>query len=408
MIKKLTSFACASLMAANIWAGEETKASNFKEVFTKGKFKTDLVLAYEYADRQQDPRDSATGLNFKIRPSFQTAEFKGISAFIQAQTVVGLVDDFRVPNTSNRSDNGSDVIADPEGTRIHQAYFDLTMVPDTLIRIGRQEIILDDARFFGNVGWRLQGQSFDAVKVVNKSVDKLTLTAAYINEIQTIFLTDVADDQLDYIGILHANYNYSDALKVSTFAYFNNPANEADSITYGLRAWGKADLIKYDFTLADQKDYDQGEDIDAQMFRSFIGLNTKPVNFGVGYELYTGNFNTLYGTAHKFLGWSDQFLNTSSYADGVQNYYAQVGAKIAGTTLLARYNYFDVAEGDADEYGNEIELLAKRKFKINDKHAVTALLKAAFFDSNETELQVSSLKTMQLSSGHVSCTASNN
>ena len=48
-------------------------------------------------------------------------------------------------------------------------------LPGTTVTLGRQRIVLDDHRFVGNVGWRQNEQTFDAIRVVNKSVPHLTL-----------------------------------------------------------------------------------------------------------------------------------------------------------------------------------------------------------------------------------------
>ena len=83
---------------------------------------------------------------------------------IQPQFTTNFVEDYRWPGGG---DADYDVIADPDDTRIHQGYFDLKFIPDTVIRAGIQEILLDDVRFFGNVGWRQGAQSFTAITATN-------------------------------------------------------------------------------------------------------------------------------------------------------------------------------------------------------------------------------------------------
>ena len=385
MLKTFTCMALSGLMTTGLLATEKTvkkeapKAESFKEAFTKGTFKTDLVLSYEHSDLEGGA-SRADALSLRVRPSFRTAEFAGVSAFVQGHANLNLVDQFSHGRDSG--DSSHDVIADAEGARIHQAYLDFSLIPDTVVRIGRQEIIMGDARFVGNVGWRQNGQSFDAIKVTNKSVDKLTLTAFITNAVQDIHLEE---NDLEYFAGFDATYAASKKLNISTFAYaLEDNSGTRDNYTLGARANGKVGIVKYDVSAAAQEDLAKGTGHNGQMFRSFLGLDTKPVNFGIGYEQYSGGFDTLFGTAHKFLGWSDQFLNTKDFADGLEDIYFQVGSKVAKTTLLARYHIFNSAEGSNGDYGSEVELLAKRKFQVTEKHAVTGILKAAFYQADSS------------------------
>lgn len=46
---------------------------------------------------------------------------------------------------------------------LHQAWLELKVFKDVNLKAGRQEIIYDDARLFGNVDWAQQGRSHDAL-----------------------------------------------------------------------------------------------------------------------------------------------------------------------------------------------------------------------------------------------------
>ena len=58
---------------------------------------------------------------------------------------------------------------------------------DTTVRAGRQELIFDNARFVGNVGWRQHHQTFDAINVSNESVAGATFRYAYVDRVHRIF-----------------------------------------------------------------------------------------------------------------------------------------------------------------------------------------------------------------------------
>ena len=47
-------------------------------------------------------------------------------------------------------------------TMLHEAWAEAILSPKLSFKIGRQEIVYDDQRIFGNVGWAQQGRSHDA------------------------------------------------------------------------------------------------------------------------------------------------------------------------------------------------------------------------------------------------------
>lgn len=58
-------------------------------------------------------------------------------------------------NVSGGTANGYAVVPDPEATEINQAYLSYSSIPlASNVKWGRQRLILDNARFIGNVGWR--------------------------------------------------------------------------------------------------------------------------------------------------------------------------------------------------------------------------------------------------------------
>ncbi|MCD6389114.1 MAG: hypothetical protein DRP37_01710 [Thermodesulfobacteriota bacterium] len=117
---------------------------------------------------------------------------------------------------------------DPNGSRVHQAYLDFTGIPDTTVRPGRQEIILDDARLIGNVNWRQNGQSFDAVSITNESVPDVTLFGSYINQVNTITLDDL---DLDSLILLNSRYTGIKDQSITAFCYLLD--TEDDTVRLG-------------------------------------------------------------------------------------------------------------------------------------------------------------------------------
>jgi len=55
--------------------------------------------------------------------------------------------------------------ADKNGIGIHQAWGEIQLDPHFFLKVGRQEIVYDDHRIFGNVGWAQQARSHDALLI---------------------------------------------------------------------------------------------------------------------------------------------------------------------------------------------------------------------------------------------------
>jgi len=145
----------------------------------EGTLSAEVLLGYEYSDLDGNGTKAAQALLTRTRINYQTANFEGFDARVQAQ-YVGPVNDHYGPGNPDY-----DAVADPEAFRLHQAYLAYTGYDSKAI-VGSQEIILDNARFIGNVGWRLNAQSFNAGSIKNESVENLKLYYAYADSINWI------------------------------------------------------------------------------------------------------------------------------------------------------------------------------------------------------------------------------
>lgn len=290
--------------------------------------------------------------------------------------VTNVQEDFRFPGGG---DADRDIIADPDGNRLYKAFLDYKGVPDTLIRAGRQEIILDDARLLGNIGWRLNGQSFDAVSVTNTSVKDIKIYVAYANQVNSIFLTHI---DLDHFYLFNAKYSPLEHHSISFYTYLLDTESSADSArdsaTYGFRFVGKPAPFNYYIDYTHQSDFADGEDHDADMLNLFVGGKiASKVDLGAGYSYISGQdgsdrpFDTLYSTAHKFNGFADVFLATNGggLIGGLQDYYVTASTKAFGCKFSATYHYFDTVDDDAFDgtYGDEIDLVLVKQINKNIK-----------------------------------------
>ncbi|OVE77562.1 hypothetical protein BVX99_02290 [bacterium F16] len=379
----LTSF----LLVAQETKQEDTATSVF-EAARKSRLSVNLRFGYEYStlDNTLSPGQN---LSLRTRIGFETAKYQDTKLFVQSQLVNNLIEEHTFTGGGDVSRDG---IGDVDGMRIHQAYLENTSLHKTLVRAGRQEIILDDARLIGNIGWRQFAQSFDGALLTNTCVDNVVLSLAWVDSINTINNTTV---DLKNLGIINAKYS-SDLINLSLFSYLlDAKTGNRDSITYGTRADGNVGLFDYDITLAQQEDFANGNGHNGYMTNYYGGGNVGQFHIGAGYSRISGArgtngaFDTLFSTAHKFNGWADQFLATNGggLTAGLQDSYIDVTTKVMDTVVLLRYHSFRTTEDGpgathSGDYGDELDLMLKRSFKIADSNSFDLIIQFALY--NET------------------------
>lgn len=342
-------------------------AQAFTDALTGGKAKADVRLRYENVD-QNNALDNADGLTLRTRIGYNTGKFEGFDAFVEMENNSALREDFNSGPGGNGKGKYS-VIADPDNTEVNQAYLGYAGLPDTYVKLGRQRIKLDNDRFIGNVGWRQLEQTYDAVRVTNKSLPDTTFNYAYIDNVKNIFSADV--DMSDHL--INIAYSGLDFAKIVGYAYlleFNSSsgARAASSKTLGGYLDGSIDMdgfkLIYRAEYAKQSDYEDGNGgIDADYNHFILGASVSGVTAKVGYELLGADdfsgFETPLATKHAYNGWADQFLGTPT--NGLVDTYVLLTGKLKGVKLLGVYHDFQADKGSAD-YGTEIDLLAAKKF----------------------------------------------
>ncbi|MCH2176577.1 MAG: alginate export family protein [Lentisphaeria bacterium] len=352
-----------------------------------GTFDGQIRLGYEFVDDDKAEKN-AYSLGVRLRLGYKTEEFFGNQIYIEGHVFTDFLDDY---NDKDGQNPNRAVIADPEGSRIHQLYDDITLIPDTTIRIGRQEIIVNDSRFLGNVDWRQNGQSFDAITIKNTSIENLTFFFGYIDEVETITLDNVETDGL-FFGNIH--YKINEDHNVAVYSYLNDSENDAkDTATYGVRAnSGKKSKFHYDVSYSYQTDYaDYDDTSESDMFMAEVGGKVKEVKLLGGYHRISGQdgkdraFDTLYSTGHKFNGWADQFLSTNGggLTNGLEDYYIGAVTKVAGVKVAIFGHSFHTTDNNTFDghYGDELDLLIAKKFTDE----LTGLIKFAYFKQGDSD-----------------------
>jgi hypothetical protein len=377
------------LFATTVLQAAAEDRQSFGEALTKGKISLNLRYRYEDVDQDGfDDRGRASTLRTTL--GYRTGWWKRLAAFIEFEDVRTL----GLSNEHNNNGAGSlwngvadrPVIADPPLTEVNQAYLDWKPMDSLKIRGGRQEIVVDNSRFIGNVGWRQNHQSFDGGSIEFSAVNNFTLGLDYIARQRAItgasfpMSTAHLDGALTFskAGTLRAYYLSID--------YDQEAKWGASTATYGASFAGTAKLsealeLRYRLELASQSDTGNNPlSIDADYFRGDLGLIVGKLDFGAGYEILgggpDGSFGTPLATLHKFNGWADKFLSTPG--DGLQDLFLSIGAKLGSWNLVCVYHDFSADSGGAS-WGKEFDAQVMYTTPWKQKIA----LKYAAYDADE-------------------------
>ena len=392
----LLSLAIASAtLAQGAFAAEE-----LSNLFTQGKPILDARYRFENVDQNNDLRD-ANAQTLRTRAGFQSGKWYGLSGLLEVDNVSRIGDD--AYNSTRNGQKEYAVVADPDGTEVNQALLRYDHKLGSAV-LGRQRINLDNQRFIGSVAWRQNEQTFDGALTQLKPLDGLTLSYAYLDQVNTVFgpdngrydnLTNPANID-GHSHLINAQYVFMPQLTATAYSYLLDLDNIAvaltaaegtlSSQTSGLRLNGVVAGVSYALEYAQQKDYgDNPLELDSEYYLAELGYTLKGVQLKAGYEVLGGDngsgnraFQTPLATKHAFQGWADQVLTTP--ADGIEDAYVGVTAPLLGGTLQAWYHDFSTEQG-SDEYGNEIDL--SYAHPIPGVKGLVGLLKYATYDSDD-------------------------
>ncbi len=377
-------------------------------VLNNVKFNAEIRPRYEYVDAEHSGRDTANAFTVRTTLGVNADLFQvdGLSAYLEGTSVNNFgYTDYNGAGTGINLNTKYDTIKDPQQARITQAYIDYKF-GKTLVRAGRQMVNIDNQRFVGAVGWRQMFQTFDAVAVVDNSIDNLSLLGAYVYGINGVG-EQQASTNTDSV-LLHASYKVMNELTVTAYDYMLS-LNGYGSDTYGAAATGNIDagMAKLDYRAeyAKQKDasltYQRtnvnkaGYKADAQYYNLDLGANVSGVLAGVNYEVLSSNadykdgttigqtaFATPLATLHGFNGWADVFLTTPK--GGLKDANVRLGyTNKSFGKLLGVYHQFTADEkiGGKDDLGTEFDVSYENK--IPGVNNLTGLVKYASYNKGK-------------------------
>jgi hypothetical protein len=363
--KQVMIIGTATLMAAS-WSAQAQEDA-VTTAIKGGKVLADIRLRYETVD--DSINDDADGLTLRTRLGYQTgslAGFKLLGEFTDTRTVAG-VDEFAP------EEPGYAVIADPSNTELNRAVISYEGFANTWLGLGRQRIILDNARWVGNVGWRQKEQTFDAASVDYTLAEDWKLSYDYMTRVQGI--TEAFDRDVNN-HILNIGFSGWDIGALVGYAYLLEDDDSNDtSNTYGLRLNGKvagdnlswmytAEYARQNVALDKVNPMTGRDDYDADYYALSGGVGFGAMTVLAGYEVLGSDdgdygLQTPLATKHAFNGWADMFLATPQ--DGLHDAYIDLGANWLGLKWGAVYHDYR-ADSGSDRYGSEIDLLLAKKF----------------------------------------------
>ena len=241
-------------VAAPSWADQP-----LSDLFTQGKPILDARYRFENVDQNNDLRD-ANAQTLRTRAGFQSGQWYGLSGLLEVDNVSRIGDD--AYNSTRNGQKEYAVVADPDGTEVNQALLRYDNKLGSAV-LGRQRINLDNQRFIGSVAWRQNEQTFDGALTQLKPLDGLTLSYAYLDQVNTVFgpdngrydnLTNPANID-GHSHLINAQYVFMPQLTATAYSYLLDLDNIAvaptaaegtlSSQTSGLRLNGVVAGVSY-------------------------------------------------------------------------------------------------------------------------------------------------------------------
>ena len=359
-----------------------------------GKFNLNVRARYEQddADNLAAYKKNSYAPTVRTRFGFTTAPLYGFQGMLEAVNVSVLGPEHNYNAAGVNSQGARPPVGDPPMTRMDQAWVGYSYTNYFSAKLGQQQINLDNQRFIGDAGWRQNMQTFDAVSLKSSPIKDLTLYYGYVWKVNRVY-GDVSglsaanadfDSRSHLINVSYSGWDYG---RLTAYAYlldlsFTNGAagNINSCATYGGSFAGAAPvtdkvMIDYRAEFAWQNQYaDSPLRYSAIYYNLEAGANIKPFAFGAGYEMLGSGANSGAGggrvgfktplfSPHPFNGWAETFVTHP--ANGLRDLYAFAQVTIPWQIpVRAVYHKFDAAF-DSGNYGQEVDLVATRKFAKN-------------------------------------------
>lgn len=305
------------------------------------------------------------------------------------------------------------IVSDESGLGLHQMWAEFYLNSQFSLKVGRQEIILDDHRIFGNVGWLQQARSHDAVNFNWKTKSwNARLFATYNQDGESLSGNEqYLSNTYKTFQALWLNKKLQN-LKVSLL-FLNNglqqidTAREISRTNFSQTSGFHIEYQKNGHQLISKAYYQGGKDAKGRNLDALlVGLewNKKIVSdrltYHIGGEWMSGNdkgfpsngsnhaFNPFYGTNHKFNGFMDYFFaGTHIDRNGLLNPYQSLLYQWNENNSFRIFHHEFWSGGSKidskrDYFGTEVDLVYR--YKISEEASLT-LTYCHFFQEDGIE-----------------------
>lgn len=264
-------------------------------------------------------------------------------------------------------------------TSIHQAWAEINVTPVVLLKVGRQELVYDDHRIFGNVGWTQQARSHDLALFKYAGAVNVHLGIAHHesgNRTNNFYEGPDAYKDMQFVWV-----NQSMPQITWSLLFLNNGrpvTTETEQTTAYSQTFGTHVEIPLDrLSFAGNFYYQTGEDGARSSLKAYNALAefnfrlTNVTQLGLGFEILSGtdydveeknrSFTPFYGTNHKFNGFMDYFyVGNHLNSVGLNDIYAKFTTGTPNTIFNLDIHYFasaaEIADGADNYLGTELDL----------------------------------------------------
>lgn len=273
--------------------------------------------------------------------------------------------------------------SDPSLFNLYEAYGEYRFTPFASIRVGRQELEYDNARFMGNLDWAQQGRSHDAVRFIYAdSTGFAAHVGAAFNQhvpFEPAKLAGTYYESADNYKTMHYLWLHKEfgRAKISGLFFNDGRQRTADSTaffrqTYGLTGERKLGPV----LLGGELYYQGGKDPAGRTVRAYLAslraaFATRLTPLTIGADYLSGSdatdtrnraFMPLYGTNHGFYGLMDYFYvgnnhGQNGHTAGLADIYLKTSFKLGEkSALLAQFHHFEspATVYDPEEAGGKL------------------------------------------------------
>lgn len=259
----------------------------------------------------------------------------GFSALLEGEGIANAGDGY---NSGANRHTAHPLVGDAEDAELNQVWVAWRNVRFGAT-VGRQRIVFDNQRWIGNVGWRQNEQTFDAVALEWRVTPELVARYAWLDRVHRVAgdkaVDPLARERALDTHLLHLAWQRGPQQLIGyAWLHEDQDVPAASTATFGLRSvtnrvregrgWGLT------LELAEQREHaDNPLSFSRRYWLAEPSLTLRGTTFRAGWEHLGGNgrhaLQTPLATLHAFNGWADLFTVTPP--GGLEDCYLAAGRR---------------------------------------------------------------------------------